>query len=173
MVILIYTIFTMLFCCQTHVTTYPAYNGKWQVTAHPDGSLINKADGKPYSYLFWEGESNVDYDFSKGFVVKGEDTADFLQATLAKMGLLPKEYNEFIVYWLPQMQGNAYNLIAFQGENYSANAELIIEPQPDNVLRVFMAYKTLDKAITVERQIIKPFERRGFTVVEWGGCEVK
>ncbi len=154
-------------------TTYPKYNGKWQVKAYPNGNIINSADNKSYSYLFWEGNSDIQYDFSTGFVVKGEDTVDFLQETLSKIGLNPKEYNEFIVYWLPKMQDNTYNLISFQGDNYTENAELIIDPQPDSLLRVFMAYKALDKAITIEEQNIKPFVRNGFTVVEWGGCEVK
>ncbi|MDR1564866.1 MAG: hypothetical protein LBS74_07920 [Oscillospiraceae bacterium] len=81
--------------------TWPQFDNKtggWQVTAHPDGSLINKADGQEYSYLFWEGEANAEYDFSSGFVVSGEDTAEFLREKLAFMGLIPKEYNEFIVY---------------------------------------------------------------------------
>ena len=33
--------------------TYPDYPaGGWQVTARPDGTLTNKADGREYSYLF-------------------------------------------------------------------------------------------------------------------------
>ena len=34
--------------------TYPTYNDGWEVTAYPDGRLINKADGTEH-YLFWEG----------------------------------------------------------------------------------------------------------------------
>ena len=50
---------------------------------------------------------------SAGFVVKGEDTAAFLQEKLAYLGLTPREYNECIVYWLPRLEGNPYNLISF------------------------------------------------------------
>ncbi|MDR1822112.1 MAG: hypothetical protein LBQ91_06725 [Oscillospiraceae bacterium] len=153
--------------------TYPAYNTGWNVTAFPDGTLINRADGREYSYLYWEGMQNAEYDFSQGFVVPGADTAEFLQETLAAIGLTPREYNEFIVYWLPQMQDNAYNLISFQGAAYTDGAVLDITPAPDSVLRVFMAYKPLEKPIDVEPQIFEGFERVGFTVVEWGGAEVK
>ena len=48
---------------------------------------------------------------SEGFVVK---TAAFLQEKLAFMGLTPREYNEFIVCWLPLMHQTSYNLITFQ-----------------------------------------------------------
>lgn len=153
--------------------TYPTYDNGWQVTAQPDGTLTNHADGLEYSYLFWEGNGQLEVDFSEGFVVKGEDTAAFLQKTLSDMGLTPKEYNDFIVYWLPFMQENAYNLISFQQENYTEQAKLDIHPAPDSVLRVFMAFRSLEKPIEVKPQEFQPFERNGFTVVEWGGTEVK
>lgn len=153
--------------------TYPEYNGGWEVTAYPDGTLIDKRTGKEYSYLFWEGCSDVEYDFSRGFVVKGEDTAQFLQKTLVEIGLTPKEYNEFIVYWLPQMQENAYNLITFQTDVYTENAKLYIAPEPDSLLRVFMAFRAIEKPIEIEKPVFEPFVREGFTVVEWGGAEIE
>ena len=71
------------------------------------------------------------------------------------------------------MQNNEYNLISFQSEAYTDNVELDISPEPDSVLRVFMAYKALDGYVEVEQQSFENFERNGFTVVEWGGVEVK
>lgn len=156
----------------TLTATYPAYENGWHITAEPDGTLYDEA-GNEYSYLFWEGESKPDYDFSKGFCVAGADTADFLREKLAEIGLTPREYNEFIVYWLPKMQDNPYNLISFQSEAYTDAAKLDIDPTPDSVLRVFMAWKPLHRAQNIEPQTFTPFARDGFTVVEWGGCEVK
>ena len=156
----------------TLTATYPAYEDGWTVTAEPDGTLYDE-NGDEYSYLLWEGENNTDYDFSKGFCVAGADTADFLRKKLAEIGLTPREYNEFIVYWLPKMQDNPYNLISFQSEAYTDAAKLDIDPTPDSVLRVFMAWKPLHRAQNIEPQTFASFERNGFTVVEWGGCEVK
>ena len=156
----------------TLTATYPAYENGWTVTAEPDGTLYDE-NGDEYSYLFWEGEDKTDYDFSKGFCVAGADTADFLREKLAEIGLTPREYNEFIVYWLPKMQDNPYNLIAFQSERYTDTAKLDIDPTPDSLLRVFMAWKPLHRAQNIEPQTFAPFARDGFTVVEWGGCEVK
>ena len=152
--------------------TYPAYNGGWTVTASPDGTLRD-ADGREYYCLFWEGESETEYDFSRGFCVAGSDTAAFLEDALAKLGLTDTEAQEFIIYWLPRMEGNAYNLIAFQTDDYTDSARLNVTPVPDTVLRVFMAWQPLDKAVDVEPQTLTAPERTGFTVVEWGGCEVK
>ena len=156
----------------TLTATYPAYENGWTVTAEPDGTLYDE-NGNEYSYLFWEGENKTDYDFSTGFCVAGADTADFLRETLSEIGLTLREYNEFIVYWLPKMQGNAYNLISFQSTAYTDTAKLDIDPTPDSVLCVFMAWKPLSRPQNIEPQMFAPFTRDGFTVVEWGGCEVK
>ena len=105
--------------------TYPAYGDGWAVTACPDGTLTDDA-GQTYSYLYWEGTDTIAYDFSQGFCVAGTDTAAFLEDALAQLGLTRREANEFIVYWLPQMQENPYNLIAFQSDRYTQAAKLTI-----------------------------------------------
>ena len=148
--------------------TYPSYENGWQVTAFPDGSLLD-ADGKYYNYLYWEGRSNIDFDFSEGFCVAGEETAVFLEEALIKLGLTSREANEFIVYWLPKMQNNAYNLISFQTDAYTEYAKLFVDPCPDVLIRVFMAWKPLETAVCVQPQMLSAPERSGFTLVEWGG----
>ena len=152
--------------------TYPAYDGGWVVTAAPDGTLTDE-HGQTYNYLYWEGEGTEAYDFSKGFCVAGSDTAAFLEDALDRLGLTRREANEFLVYWLPRMQDNPYNLIAFQQEAYTESAKLTVSPQPDSVLRVFMAWKPLARPVDVPAQTLPGFERRGFTLVEWGGAEVR
>ena len=152
--------------------TYPAYDGGWTVTAAPDGTLTDE-HGQTYNYLYWEGEGTEAYDFSKGFCVAGSDTAAFLEDALDRLGLTRREANEFLVYWLPRMQDNPYNLIAFQQEAYTESAKLTVSPRPDSVLRVFMAWKPLARLVDIPAQILPGFERRGFTLVEWGGAEVR
>lgn len=156
----------------TLTSTYPQYNNGWTVAAKPDGTLTDPATGREYYCLFWEGIADIEYDFSTGFVVPGEGTAAFLEQSLAALGLTEKEANEFIIYWLPQMEENPYNLISFQQAAYEDSAALHIFPAPDNVLRVFMAWKALDKPVDIAPQELPSFTRSGFTVVEWGGTEV-
>ena len=152
--------------------TYPAYKDGWKVTALPDGTLTD-ARGQTYNYLYWEGEAEMAYDFSEGFCVKGEDTAAFLEKALEDMGLTRREANEFIVYWLPMMELNPYNLISFQTENYTDAAKLTVSPAPDTVIRVFMAWKGAEEFAEFPEQELTAPERTGFTVVEWGGTEVE
>lgn len=154
------------------ICTYPEYKNGWTVTAQPDGTLTD-ASGQSYNYLYWEGKGPAEYDFSKGFCVKGEDTAAFLENALEKLGLTRKEANEFIVFWLPMMQENPYNIIAFQTEAYTETAPLSITPSPDTLLRVYMAWYGSETAIDIEPQELTAPERSGFTVVEWGGSKVK
>ena len=154
-------------------TTYPKYQNGWDVTASPDGTLLNKADGTHHRYLFWDSvNANNVFDLSQGYCVAGSDTENFLRRTLTEMGLTESEMNEFIVYWLPRMEHNPYNLITFQGKAYTDSAKLHITPEPDSICRIFMTYLPLDHAIEIEPQKLSTFERTGFAVVEWGGTEL-
>lgn len=153
--------------------TYPLYKDGWNVLAQPNGTLLDIKDNRQYSYLYWEGVTDFQWEFNQGFVVEGAKTVEFLQEKLAYLGLEPKEYNEFIVYWLPQMQENKYNLIYFAGDDYDEQAKLSIDPKPDSMLRVFMVFKPLEKPILIDEQKLESFDRKGFTVVEWGGTEIK
>ena len=148
--------------------TYPAYHNGWEVTAAPDGTLTD-AGGQTYNYLYWEGETHAQWDMSEGFCIKGTDTAAFLEEALAKLGLSRKEANEFIIYWLPLMEQNPYNIISFQTDVYANAAQL----QPDTLIRVFMVWKASDSFVALPQQELAAPERTGFTVVEWGGAELQ
>ncbi|MBE6961956.1 MAG: hypothetical protein E7445_05815 [Ruminococcaceae bacterium] len=153
-------------------TVYPAYDNGWRVTAQPDGTLTD-TNGREYYCLYWEAESNANYDFSQGFCVPGTDTAVFLENALAQLGLTEREANEFIIYWLPRMESNAYNLIAFQTDAYTDAAQLTVSPAPDTLIRVFMAWQELDAPVDIPIQTLTAPIRSGFTVVEWGGSEIQ
>jgi hypothetical protein len=50
--------------------TEPAYVDGWRVTANPEGQLTERATGRAYPYLFWEGRSNSVYQTpNRGWVV--------------------------------------------------------------------------------------------------------
>lgn len=152
--------------------TYPAYRDGWHVTAGPDGTLTDE-NGRTYNYLYWEGTDGGEYDFSRGFCVPGGDTAAFLESALEQLGLTRREANEFIVYWLPMMEGNAYNLISFQQEAYTDRAVLEICPEPDALIRIFMAWKPMQEPVEIQPQALTAPSRTGFTAVEWGGAKVE
>ena len=155
----------------TLTCTYPACEDGWTVTAAPDGTLRDES-GQTYIYLYWEGVTRTEYNFSQGFCVPGADTAAFLEDALSRLGLTRREANEFIVYWLPRMGPNPYNLISFQSAAYTDHARLTVTPEPDSLLRVFMAWKPLEAPAEIPPQELSGFKRTGFAVVEWGGAEL-
>lgn len=153
--------------------TYPKYEDKWNVTAHPDGTLFDK-NGQEYYALYWEGENDRPFTLNEGAVMKGENTIAFLEESLETLGLNRREANEFIMYWLPRMENNAYNLIHFSTDEYAAMAPLDIDPKPETLIRVMMVFQPLETPLAIPEQDLKPLGklRSGFTVVEWGGKEV-
>ena len=148
--------------------SYPEYNDGWNVTAQPDGTLFDE-NGDEYYCLYWEADGNAALDMSKGFCVRGEDTADLLRESLLHIGLTPREANEFIIYWLPQMQDNEYNVISLHTEEYARSVPLCVSPAPDSEIRVFMTYYPSDTFVDIAPQQLPSYDRNGFTIVEWGG----
>ncbi|MBQ8389571.1 MAG: hypothetical protein IJX52_01145 [Oscillibacter sp.] len=71
------------------------------------------------------------------------------------------------------MEGNPYNLISFQSEAYTEAAKLSVSPAPETTIRVFMAWQAMEEQADIPPQTLAAPARRGFTVVEWGGTEVK
>jgi CarboxypepD_reg-like domain len=154
--------------------TYPKYkDGGWTVTAEPNGTLWDEK-GQEYYALFWEGIPKEDIIPQDGFVISGEETAAFLEEKLAFLGLNRREANEFIMFWLPRMENNAYNLIHFASEAYEKQAELIVTPQPETSIRVMMLTQPLKNNIQFPLQDLSSLkkERKGFTLVEWGGAVI-
>ena len=156
----------------TFTTVYPKFTSEneWNVHASPNGDI--KIGDKKYPYLFWEAESYINQDLSKGFIVKDEDAESFLEEKLKLIGLNEKESCDFITFWLPQIIKNKLSLLSFQTEEFLRNFEEKIEPKPDSVLRVFLSIKKIEKKCDLEEQQLTKVERKGFTVVEWGGSMI-
>ena len=126
-------------------TTYPKYSDSWKVVASPNG------------------------------IVSGEDSASFLEEKLAQIGLNEREAEEFIIYWLPKLESSKYNYIHFELTDEIDNyMPLELSTKPDTKIRVIMSFKALDAPIDVEEQDLGDTpSRAGFTLVEWGGHEIK
>ena len=152
---------------------YPKFNeseNTWKVKAFPNGEI--SISDKKYPYLFWEADSYDAQDLSKGFVVKAEDTQEFLEEKLKKFGLNDKEACDFITFWLPVLIKNKISLCSFQTQKFFESAVYDINPKPKTIIRVFISIKKLNEEIKVEEQEIKGIKRKGFTIVEWGGSEI-
>jgi hypothetical protein len=157
--------------------TYPKYTDKWQVVAEPDGTLTSKGDNRKYKYLFWDGINyfpREHFDFKDGFLVRKENTVEFLETKLSEIGLNDSEINDFVVYWLPVLNENGDNLIHFDINNNIANTSFLnVNPKPDTEIIVFMEFRkwNLSDNVKIREQVIPKIVRKGFTLVEWGGSQ--
>ena len=154
--------------------SYPKYENGWNVIAKPDGTIIDKNTGRELYSLYWEGKDTANKNMNEGFVVKGKDSAKFLEEKLEILGLNEREAEEFIVYWLPKLEANKYNYIRFATEEeINEYMPLEFSVKPDTLIRVLMQFKGLDEKIKVQEQKLETPTRQGFVAVEWGGTEIK
>ena len=151
--------------------SYPVYNKGWEFYAKTNGDLIDKNTNRTYYGLYWEAKKeNKNKIRDIGFIVEKENTISFLEDKLAILGLNEREINEFIIYWLPKLQENNYNYIYFETiDEINDSMPLIINPEPDSLIRIVMEFKGLNNKINVKEQILEPVVRKGYSVIEWGG----
>ena len=154
--------------------SYPKYQDGWKVLAKPSGDLVDLKTGRKLYGLYYETQLEHPFKVEEdGFVVAGSDAARFLEEKLAILGLDEREAEEFIVYWLPKLEKNKFNYIRFATKDeIEQNMGLSILPKPDTMIKVWMSFKGLVERIEVTEQKLKTPERKGFTVVEWGGTEL-
>ncbi|MBI4437861.1 hypothetical protein HY631_02825 [Candidatus Uhrbacteria bacterium] len=152
-------------------STEPEYGDGWDVTAYPDGHLVNRADGIGYPYLFWEGRGGLYAPPSSYWVMARSDVESFLRATLTKMNLSGNETDDFIEFWLPRMQEASYYKIGFHDTRVmDALAPLSFSVAPDHVFRILMDYSELQTPEPSKPPARLPrANREGFDVLEWGG----
>ena len=150
---------------------YPKFNDEntWNVRAKPNGDISIK--DKTYPYLFWEAESYTPDEMNEGFIVSEENAEKFLEEKLDILGLNDKEKTDFITFWLPILLKNRLSLCSFQSKQFFDDFELNITPKPDSLIRIFLAIKKLDAPINIKEQKLVSNERKGFTVIEWGGSK--
>lgn len=154
------------------LVVYPDFNEEntWNVHASPNGDILIK--DRIYPYLYWEAESYVPQEMNEGFVVKAENAAKFLEEKLKILGLNEKESTDCITYWLHVLYRNKLSLCTFQSKKFFDNYELNITPKPTTVIRVYISIKKLNEPVDIKEQKLETIERKGFTVVEWGGSNL-
>ena len=152
---------------------YPKFNEEnaWNVHSSPNGDIL--INNKKYPYLFWEAKSYNEQEMNEGFVINAEMAQNFLEEKLKILGLNDKETTDFITYWLPILYKNKLSLCTFQFGKFFENYELKITPKPETIIRIFLSIKKIDSPIEIKEQKLNSVERKGFTVVEWGGSNLE
>jgi len=151
--------------------TIPSYpNGGWDVTAYPDGRVVE--GNKTYPYLYWEASlpDSLIKEPKEGYVVEKKELATLFSKALPELGLNQKETKEFSDYWVKALPDAKYYFVGVMPESeIDYLAPLKVQPAPDSIKRVTLYFKALDTKISVPAPKPASFERKGFTVTEWGG----
>jgi len=151
--------------------TIPDYseNG-WNIIANPNG--IIESEGQTFKYLYYESkipDSLVKVP-DKGYVVTRSELPGLFNLILPKLGLATEERNEFNTYWLKALPYSPYYFVGVMDKKSIDSIEpLIINPAPDSINRVRLYFELLEKPKVVAEPIINTPERKGFSVIEWGG----
>lgn len=158
------------------LTTFPEYKDSWDVTVYPNGQIFDNKSQRFYSSLFWDGILDFPkehYDYQTGFVVPKNKLTSFLIEKLEYIGLNTSETNDFIQYWLPVLEKNELNFIHFYlNSEYEIFSKNKLDPKPETSIRLFMEFYGVKKSINITEQKLVKTERKGFTLVEWGGSDV-
>ena len=155
------------------LSSFPHYNEGWKMIVQPNGEFLDAKTGATDHRVFWEGVSGMLPPLKKGHVVAKNEVDGFLSEQLKQFGLSHLEISEFKEAWLDELTSKEYCFIGFyEQELINEYAPIIIHPQPETMIRVLMDYEPLDNFKEVEKptKAIRP-ERKGFTVVEWGGLK--
>ena len=149
---------------------YPRFNegnNSWKIDANPNGDI--KIKNRIYPYLFYECDSYFEQDTNEGFIVDDKTAEEFLEEKLKILGLNDREMTDFITFWLPTLLDNKLSICSFQTQKFFDNLELNVSPKPDTMIRIFLSIKKIDAPIDIKEQKLEKVERKGYTVVEWGG----
>jgi len=181
-------------------TNIPTYHDGWFVNASPDGALtdlqpqytncdaidttfgseyaVKACKATTYPYLYWSGRSSEkSYPMvNSGWIIERKYLGVFLQEKLTEMGLTQRESSDMMEYWIPEMSKKNvpyYRISFLQTKDMNEFIPMNVNPKPDSVLRVFLDYKALSvkPSKDIEPQKLTKFERKGFTLVEWGGLK--
>jgi len=183
---------------------YPHYHcpieKRWQVRTASDGTLIDATNNRKLQYIFWETVLHYQFsedirrelwEYSKGvYSVSKPDYIPFLEQCLEQLGMSERESNDFIVYWLTQLNQKENCLIKFetdhmhyhQSTEFCSSVECLIEPTPNQYIRVMMLFKEgrnslFDWSEDRVKKELPTIQRIDSTMnecllaVEWGGRE--
>lgn len=151
-------------------SSIPDYTGAWTVTAAPDGTLTD-AGGNSYGYLFYEAlVKKKAFQTEEGFLVPADKRNETFRRILTSYGFNEQETADFIEYWSNYLKDGAdYVMYPMLTDGVDAAMPVSFSVKPDSIYRIWFGFAFYDGG-EVKMPEITPIERKGFTVIEWGGA---
>ncbi len=149
---------------------YPQ-DGWKNILANPNGDLLYQ--GKQYTELFYETSVTTFKKPTSGIVIPTDQLTTRLNDLLDQLGLVGREKQEFIDFWVPQLQALNSPFVYFSLLSPKEKAKMDtvnISPKPDTQIAFIAYFKPVSIPTTdsVLQLPIRP-QRKGFVSVEWGG----
>jgi hypothetical protein len=143
----------------------PKYNKGWEVNVTKTGRI----DGK-YDYLFYEAAMVGIPELKEGICIERDCLPEELGELLFQIGLNTAELDDLFDYWLDRLQDyEYYKVYPFVQPMLQEWVELEISPRPESLLRFWLFFQGCEEFVQLSPFSPAEFERRGSTVVEWGG----
>lgn len=175
--------------------TIPKYSNGWSVMTNNDGSITDLKPLKTdcakllnefgfeyaqeacrtnlYPYIYWDGTVIGKLpQKTLGWSVKKENISDFLNEKADEIGMNKNEKTEFVRYWANIIQNypaNDFRIYFLQNEEVDNYIKLKVSPMPDSWNRMQIVITPISQNIKSEPYPLEKIERKGFTLVEWGG----
>ena len=154
---------------QLIIKSIPDYETGWSVTASGEGILTTE-DGEACTYLFYESRTVKGmFETQKGFYMNAENRVAEWERILSEYGFNELEIQDFIEFWNEMLEADKdYIMYPQYTETVDKAMEVTITPAPENIVRIWFVFEEYDGQ-EYEEEVIVPFTREGYTVVEWGG----
>lgn len=152
------------------VKSIPEYDriSGWQVQAQNDG-LLTDAAGDSYDFLFYESMTERTlFDREDGFYISAQNRTAQWEEILSAYGFSGQEISDFIEFWDAKLEKEDYIMYPQYTETVDEAMPVEIIPAPEHLIRMWFGFELYDGQQYQEAEIL-PFDRTGYTVVEWGG----
>jgi hypothetical protein len=113
----------------------PPYEDGWTVWAEPGGKLDDE-----YDFLFYSARVLWEFQTERGWAVEAKDIFSWFENTLSTLGFSEDETDDFMDYWTKHLPYSPCYLVYPQdNESVERQVRLIVDPEPDSVLRLWLA----------------------------------
>jgi len=150
--------------------TIPPYDPKtgWQVLADPTGTI--SWGSMSFTHLFYEAMTPYPKVPEEGWMMDGNNIQGALYDIGRQMGLNDTESKELGRYWSVKLGKSPYYYVGLIDENEIDQLEPIeVNPRPETMIRMRFYFAPTDTLYPIKNPAAVSRERKGFTVVEWGG----
>jgi hypothetical protein len=152
----------------------PPYGQGWQVLAQPSGELTFQ--GQKFPYLFWDGLGKGAYPNREntGTVIAQNKLIKTIKEQLKSQGINQRESEDFLEFWTDKLPQTPFvRLTWLNTGEMNQLAPLSISPKPQTLIRVFLEFEGLNEPKELIPQTFSSPQRKGFTLIEWGGLLIK